>query len=86
MYQAAIDHEESANVRSPVGLMVGASWVMNVVHAIGDCWDGAPDRCTYPAELSPSAKPRPHHPKSAVAVARSGNCAPPRELLVADIF
>ena len=34
MYQAAIDHEESANVRSAVGLMVGASWVMNVVHRL----------------------------------------------------
>jgi hypothetical protein len=29
-------------------LMVGASWVMDVIDTIGSCWDGDPNRCTYP--------------------------------------
>jgi hypothetical protein len=43
-----MDHVENAKVRSAVGLMVGASWVMDVIDTIGGCWDGDPDRCTYP--------------------------------------
>jgi hypothetical protein len=43
-----MDHVDSTKIRSAVGLMVGANWVMDVVGAIGGCWDGAPDRCTYP--------------------------------------
>jgi hypothetical protein len=52
-YQGAVDHVDSAQVRSAVGLMVGANWVMDVVDAIGGCWDGDPDRCTYPTAYDP---------------------------------
>jgi len=48
-----MDHVENAKVRSAVGLMVGANWVMDVVDAIGGCWDGDPDRCTYPTAYDP---------------------------------
>jgi hypothetical protein len=47
-YHGAMDHADNARVRSAVGLMVGASWVMDVIDTIGGCWDGDPDRCTYP--------------------------------------
>ena len=47
-YQGAMDHVDSAKVRSAAGLMVGSSWVMDVIDTIGGCWDGDPDRCTYP--------------------------------------
>ena len=43
-----MDHADKAKVRSAVGLKVDAGWVMDVVNAIGVCWDGDPDRFTYP--------------------------------------
>jgi hypothetical protein len=50
-YLGAIDHPDNTTVRSAVGLLVGVVWVMDVVNAIGVCWDGNPDRCTYPTGL-----------------------------------
>ena len=73
-YQGAVDHVDSAQVRSAVGLMVGANWVMDVVDAIGDCWDGDPDRCTYPTtyDLRP--------PRDSLALGFSYHCHRPFSL------
>jgi hypothetical protein len=51
-YHGAMDHPDNTTVRSAVGLLVGVVWVMDVVNAIGVCWDGNPDRCTYPTETA----------------------------------
>jgi hypothetical protein len=37
-----MDHADKAKVRSAVGLLVDAGWVMVVVDAIGDCWHRYP--------------------------------------------
>jgi len=46
-----MDHADNTKVRSAVGLTVDVGWVMDVIKAIGDCWNGDPDRCTYPTPL-----------------------------------
>jgi hypothetical protein len=40
--------------------IVGVNWVMDVVDTIGGCWDGDPDRCTYPTTYH-STGPRVQH-------------------------
>ena len=70
-FLGAIDDVDSAKIRSTVGLMVGANWVMDVVDAIGGCWDGDPDRCTYPTtyDLRP--------PRDSLALGFSYHCHRP---------
>jgi hypothetical protein len=50
-YLGTIDHPDNTKVRSAIGLRIGVRWLMEVVDAIGGCWNGAPDRCTYPTSL-----------------------------------
>jgi hypothetical protein len=49
--RAGVTETKPSPVRSAIGLTVGANRVLDVVHAIGVCWDGDPDRFTYPTDL-----------------------------------